>query len=619
MHSTLKRIIFLICTVNFAVTYVRTDWLIKCGICKCKWNSGKKTADCKNTSIVRVPIDLSTEVQVLDLSFNPHIVDLQNGEFAAAELRNLHKLYIRNCSLRSIGRDHFRGLEIVIELDLSANLLRSLPRGAFTSLVKLRALMLNNNELDRLDDGVFRNLKYLHKIELKENRLTRIESKAFVQLPVLSQIYLDGNRLKGLRRESFENLDKLTSLSLRENPWNCTCELKSFRDFAFQQNLYTPPTDCQHPPSLRGILWSDVSTNAFACKPEVLFPLAAASTVNSARENVTLSCRVHSSPNTMVTWTFNRNIVPPHPKRIIIKNVSEPADHNSMELLTSELTILGVKKSDEGTYTCVSQNAGGKTEVDILLTVQKKPNGMHQFLSGNLMLVLCLMAVGLLAASLIIMAVTCCYCHKFKKLAKQETTTIDNKKQFEAIKLNSFGAAGATTQLGHSSSSTNGDDVELEKQQQNYEASAQSSRHHNHQHHQLMMQERVHLQQHSVVQSQQHQAPLAQLPAAAGAAATPPPPLMSPLAASVAADSHKPPPPLSMPFASHRQTGNFVHSDKSDLTGSDTFEIKCVLSGNKFLSGELILLCINLYVYIFCTRVVLYIYIYFCVTYMKWE
>lgn len=514
--------------INFAVTYVRTDWLVRCGICKCKWNSGKKTADCKNTSISRVPVDLSTEIQVLDLSAN-FIPDVHNGEFVTADLRNLHKLFMRNCSLRSIGRDTLRGLEILIELDLSYNVLRSLPRSAFTNLVKLRALMLNNNLLERLDDGVFRNLKFLHKIELKENHLLRIEAKAFTQLPVLSQIYLDGNRFSVLRRESFESLEKLTSLSMKLNPWNCTCELKPFRDFTFQQKLYTPPTDCYNPPSLRGTLWSDVSSNAFACKPEVLYPLAAASTINSASENVTLSCRVHSSPNTIVTWSYNQRSFAQYPKRIFIKNVSEPNDQNSMELLTSELTIVGVKKSDEGTYTCVSQNAGGKTEVNIVLTVQRNLNG-NQFLSNNLLFVLCLMAVGLLLASLIIMAITCCYCRKFKKLAKQD---LDNKKQFEAIKLNSF---NNTTTLANGST-----DFEIQKQQQHQQPQNN---------HELLLQQEHHHRHH---QQQQHQQP------------------------------QPPPPPLP---AAQSSTSNFIHADKSDIIGNDTHEIKCVLLGDKFVSGE---------------------------------
>lgn len=497
--NNLRKLVFLVCAINFAVTLVRTDWLVKCGPCKCKWNSGKKTADCKNASISRVPMDLSPEIQVLDMSSNI-IPELYNGEFVTTDLRNLHKLFIRNCTLKVLGRDSLKGLEILIELDLSFNLIRTLQRGTFVNLVKLRALMLNNNKLEKLDDGLFRNLKFLHKIELKDNLLVKIEPKAFTNLPVLSQIYLDGNRFTTMNRKIFDDLDKLTSLSLKLNPWNCSCELKSFRDFTFQQNLYTPPTDCYHPINLRGTLWSDVSTNAFACKPEILSPLPDGTTINSSKENVTLSCRVHSSPNTFITWSFNRHSFPNYPKRIFIKNNSESNQRDSMELLTSDLTIVGVKKSDEGTYSCIAENAAGKTDVDIVLTVQRNLNG-NLFLSNNILFIVCLLVVGLFVVSFIGLMITCCYCRKFKKLAKQD---LDNKKQFEAIKLNSFNngtlMANGTT------------DFEIQKQQ--------------HQHN-----------------NQQHQ-PLQQ------------------------------------------SSNDFIHAEKSEIIGNDTHEIKCVLLGDKFASGE---------------------------------
>ncbi|KAJ6640161.1 Leucine-rich repeat-containing protein 24, partial [Pseudolycoriella hygida] len=430
----------------------RTDWLVTCGPCKCKWNSGKKTADCKNASISRVPMDLSPEIQVLDMSSNI-VPELYNNEFVTSDLRNLHKLFIRNCTLKVLGRDSLKGLEILIELDLSYNLIRTLQRGTFVNLTKLRALMLNNNKLEKLDDGLFRNLKFLHKIELKDNLLVKIEPKAFTNLPVLSQIYLDGNRFTTMNRKIFDDLDKLTSLSLKLNPWNCSCELKSFRDFTLQQNLYTLPTDCYHPINLRGTLWVDVSTDAFACKPEILSPLPDGTTINSSKENVTLSCRVHSSPNTFITWSFNRHSFSNYPKRIFIKNNSESNQRDSMELLTSDLTIVGVKKSDEGTYSCIAENAAGRADVDIVLTVQRNPNE-SLFLSNNILFIVCLLVVGLFVVSFIGLLITCCYCRKFKKLAKQD---LENKKQFETIKLNSFNN-GALMANGTT-------DFEIQKQQ----------------------------------------------------------------------------------------------------------------------------------------------------------
>lgn len=442
------------------VPSAHSDWLVECGPCRCKWISGKKTADCKNTVVTRVPNGLSAELQVLDMS-NNYVPEIQSNEFATANLRNLHKLFIRNATLKQVNRDSLKGLEILIELDLSFNLLRSLPRSVFNNLVKLRALMLNNNKLERLDDGLFRNLKFLHKIELKENVLVRIEAKAFTSLPVLTQIYLDGNQLTVLRRECFQHLEKLTSLSLKQNPWNCTCELKPFRDFAFERNLYTSPTDCHYPETLRGTLWTDVPIDAFACRPKIVFPVVDAAdngvaVVRGSSDNVTIRCRMEAPPSTAVTWTYNKHALPTYPKRIFIKSTSESsgaAGQDAKDLLTSELTIVGLRQTDEGIYTCSAQNVGGQTDLDIQLQIGRSANNF--FLTNQMMFVLCLMAVGLLMVSTVIMIVTCCYCRKFKNLIKHDldehngNTSIGMeaasngiaKKHSQSIKLNSFNNA----------------------------------------------------------------------------------------------------------------------------------------------------------------------------------
>lgn len=116
-----------------------------------------------------------------------------------------------------------------------------------------------------------------------------------------------------------------------------------------------------------------------------------------------------------------------------------------------------------GTYTCAAQNVGGKAEIDIELLVGRDANGML-FFTNQMLFVLCLMAVGLLIVSLVIMIVTCCYCRKFKSLLKHDLEDGMNgislgadgtlngtsgKKHFQAIKLNSFN--NAATMIGNGS------------------------------------------------------------------------------------------------------------------------------------------------------------------------
>lgn len=439
------------------IPFAQTDWLMDCSVCKCKWNSGKKTADCKNVATTQVPRGLSMELQVLDLS-NNFLPEIEANEFAIANLGNLHKLFIRNATLRQLHRDSLKGLAILIELDLSHNSLKQLPRSVFNNLTKIRALMLNNNQLDRLDDGLFRNLKFLHKIELKENHLKHIEMKAFTNLPVLAQILLDGNRLTVLYRECFQHLDKLTELSMKQNPWNCTCDLRLFREFAITRNLYTPPTDCYYPEPIRGMLWTSVSDDTFACQPKILYPSSDDTTISSYKENTTILCRIEATPNTAITWTYNRHALQPFPKRFFIRNLIQSANNqNANDVITSELTIAGARQIDEGVYTCRAENVGGRAEIDIQLLIGRDSDGML-FITNRMLLVFCLMAVGLLMVSFVIMIVTCCYCRKFRQLIKRDlddggTTTgisigadgtlntANGKKPFQTIKLDSFGNA----------------------------------------------------------------------------------------------------------------------------------------------------------------------------------
>ncbi|KAH8282290.1 hypothetical protein KR054_006697 [Drosophila jambulina] len=397
----------------------RGDWLMDCGNCHCKWNSGKKTADCRNLSLGGVPENLSPEVQVLDLSQN-RILYLEEHAFSTTHLQNLQKLIIRNGTLRHITQLSFSQLQILIELDLSNNLLKDLLPNVFDALSKVRAILLNGNQLQTLRRDVFHNLKYLHKIEIMHNRLMSIDSQSFVGVPLLSQIYLDNNELKILRTESFRSLSKLNTLSLVENPWNCTCDLQVFRDFVINMNLYTPPTACHYPLQLRGMLWIEDQPEAFACKPKIVYP-GLGTSINTSKANVTLICRVLGTPNTIIAWDFNKQLYETRSKsqrqqRIRIEIMREQKDQQfGHDVFVSRLTILDARKSDEGVYTCLAENPGGKDAAHINLMVQKTPQ-RGSLLGTDLFAVISLIALGFLSTSILLSIITFCTYKRFKQI-----------------------------------------------------------------------------------------------------------------------------------------------------------------------------------------------------------
>lgn len=413
--STIKRIFFLLFIATVAV---RADWMQKCGLCHCKWNSGKKMADCRNSSLVAIPTEMSSELQVIDFS-NNQIAELRRNEFLDAELENVHKLFMRNCTMQEINRDAFKGLRVLIELDLSYNHLRVLHPGTFAELTKLRTVNLNNNEIETIEDFLFDNLPFLYKIELISNRLHHIGLQAFVNVDKMSSISLDSNRLTVLKAETFRGLDKLMSLSLSGNLWNCTCDLLQFQKYVIHNKLYTPPTMCVSPEKLATKLWPDVPHEDFACKPRVYQPRPG-TIVESMADNVNMTCRVRGSPKPDVQWTFQSRPINTKDPRISIVNSQEINRRDSVDIYTSELKIVGVRSSDIGTYVCKAVNTGGDDAVEMQLVVPTPAvnRGAVANTPSNMLLIICMIAIILLSILIIIGLVLCCYCRRVKKFSK---------------------------------------------------------------------------------------------------------------------------------------------------------------------------------------------------------
>lgn len=187
----------------------------------------------------------------------------------------------------------------------------------------------------------------------------------------MAQIYLDYNLLTTLRKESFENLEKLTSLSILQNPWNCTCDLEQFRDFIITRNLYINPT-CAEPKELNGKSWTDLSADNFACRPKITRILPGGK-FRSASDNETLVCEISASPRPDIYWLFNKKPLNNYDARYKLRAI-ESYKKKGVDMFITKLTIIGMRQSDKGTYTCVASNRGGKDEGQII--VDRNSNGI---------------------------------------------------------------------------------------------------------------------------------------------------------------------------------------------------------------------------------------------------
>ncbi|XP_047538929.1 uncharacterized protein LOC125072362 [Vanessa atalanta] len=356
-----------IATISLVTTITKADFTTECQRpCDCRWQSGNKAAICSNSSLRVVPANLSSDIQILDLS-NNNLLQLHQEAFKRVGLSNLKKLFLRECNIEVVHKAAFMTLAIMIELDLSKNRIRHLHPDTFKGTEKLRLINLNNNFIDKLEDGLFRNLKFLQKVEVSNNRIVRIGTKAFVNLPQLKILRIDGNSLSHMKPETLMALRNLSGLDLHNNPWRCDCNLQTFRDWVISHNLYTPPTSCAEPASIRSKLWNELDSSNFACRPTILEPLPDA-TIKSYEENVTLICKVVGNPTPEVVWRYNGKTIELRSFGEIRYTVTE----NTMDLIRwVNLTILHSRYSDRGNYTCVAENPGGKDEKTLTLVLSK--------------------------------------------------------------------------------------------------------------------------------------------------------------------------------------------------------------------------------------------------------
>lgn len=433
-----------------AVASASDDWSQCPAVCKCKWVSGKKAAECVQTELSAVPRGLSPELQSVDLSQNP-LQMLPRDAFRDVGLVNLHKLFLRECAIRDLHQEAFSGLEILIELDLTANQIHTLHPGTFRDNVRLRLLYLNKNPISTLPDGIFSNMTFLQTVELSDCQLTHVGHRAFTNVPHLQHLKLDGNRLQHLQLSAVESLGRLVGLVLHNNPWRCDCRLRPLRDWTMEHRLYTKPTACAEPHKLRGKPWSELASEDFACRPQILAP-PPGTVLEADTEDVTLSCKVNGNPAPQVQWVHNSRVISNDSRsvygdqRFVV--LEGPADSGapppaSPALLGSaagsvrwvNLTIRGVRPQDRGQFVCVAQSGGGVDERNVTLRVSRSyaGGGLGGLVgAGGSVADAWPLIAGLVAGVVLLLLATvllcCCVARRRRDLQRRDAALVIGKK-----------------------------------------------------------------------------------------------------------------------------------------------------------------------------------------------
>lgn len=143
-------------------------------------------------------------LELLNLA-NNQIDYIDNETFLS--LSNLKKLYLNGNRIEKISATMFLGLHNLEYLYLEYNVIKEIEAGSFNPLTNLKLLFLNNNRLNSLPAQIFRNVP-LVKLSLRKN--------VFMHLPVSNVL---------------DQLNYLEQIYLEDNPWDCTCDLVSLKQW----------------------------------------------------------------------------------------------------------------------------------------------------------------------------------------------------------------------------------------------------------------------------------------------------------------------------------------------------------------------------------------------------
>lgn len=409
--------------------------------------NGKKSALCNRADHSRIPITLSADLQVLSLNEN-NISYLNPEEFFQNGLEHLQRIYLRKSRVRHIHRDAFKGLKILVEIDLSENSIETLELGTFSGNERLKVLYLNSNPLRRLVANQFPDLPHLRTLDLHNCAIESVGEHAFLRLDQMELLNMRNNSIATLTGHAFSHMSSLKTLLLDENPWNCDCKLKAFRNWYVKTTNHETLT-CVLPQKFAATSWDQLNDDQFGCLP-IIQQLTVAhrndySGEVSSSSNVSFHCLVSGDPVPQIHWELNGHPIS-EGFNVELVNSSGHESQGESSIIWSNLTIHNVTNYDSGVYSCRASNFVGSVEENATLFLPEV--FVEQIIIGQTQTFWyfgLIMGTFSTIFSLLLVSVTICWCRKAAVLRRSHGGMKKNgQKQKQRTRE---GAAGGRTMM----------------------------------------------------------------------------------------------------------------------------------------------------------------------------
>lgn len=144
------------------------------------------------------------------------------------DLASLIYLEIPNLHIPKMDESVFSSLQSLEILKIRHGNIPYVEFDSFSKLLKLKEMHMSNCNIQEISMDTFFGAKRLEIVDLSHNSLKTIPSGLFDDQHELKEIYLNDNQLKDLPADIFK-LNSLKMIQLLNNPWECTCDMKNWR------------------------------------------------------------------------------------------------------------------------------------------------------------------------------------------------------------------------------------------------------------------------------------------------------------------------------------------------------------------------------------------------------